>query len=82
MLTSERHAKTLWCPFARVLWGEEDQNIAITAVNRTDKLVKYSNCFGSGCMAWQWDGDASKEGADDLGWCGLAAKPRLARPIE
>ena len=53
----EDHAKTKWCPFARVMGGVD---VAAAAVNRSFHIfgtvpidiTPHTRCLGSGCAVW------------------------------
>lgn len=58
MNVTTAQARSLWCPFARVLI--DDKATAQTAANRglqrqSDEIQ--SLCVGHECMAWRWIGD-------------------------
>ena len=69
-------ARQCWCPFARLLDG--DQTNAAAATNRMGDKWGHTFCIADECMAWRWERDlATKVAAveGDKGYCGLAGKP-------
>jgi len=78
---TEDEAKTMWCPFARVPFGNGAVNGNRGFEGHSSQ--KESLCIGSACMAWRWKhsgGDHNAIGEPTSlvlphGYCGLAGKP-------
>lgn len=68
-MTDARDAKDLWCPFARVLFSDED---GAAGFNRRgeSRPEKTAPCLGAGCAAWRdhpptvWHDFPTQEEAD------------------
>lgn len=63
---TERHARTLWCPFARL--GDAE-----STYNRGSALVSDEQlcpCIASRCAAWRRT--TTDDDDDEVGRCGLA----------
>ena len=61
----EREAKLRWCPFARVIAFNHQQQMVPASINRTRGLGEEPKCLASGCMAWRQSGEPAH------GECGL-----------
>jgi hypothetical protein len=64
---TEKQARELWCPVARVAVG----NYSV-AVNRDegDEIIAGCRCIASECAMWRWSLPRRRRG-DDEGYCGL-----------
>ncbi|WP_131800298.1 hypothetical protein [Methylobacterium indicum] len=71
MLLSEAHARSHWCPQARIARREivnpNAGDIGIVGGCNRDALGRASNpascrCLGSECMAWRWAGWRTEDG--------------------
>jgi hypothetical protein len=67
-ILNERDARTKWCPFARYVSGEEDNE---GAANRWSDFTNPTlcRCIASDCMMWQ-------EVRPRVGYCGLTSGER------
>jgi hypothetical protein len=69
---TDKEARSLWCPLARVVSTITGQSVA---VNRSmfkeeeEEIAAGCRCIASDCAMWRW----SKEEATE-GYCGLAGK--------
>ena len=79
---TEDEAKTKWCPFVRLLTevGTGNRVLCKDVLSINDEPT---NCIGSQCMAWRWNGwqdpngrrYANKSGDRvHFGYCGLAGE--------
>lgn len=65
MKTTEKEAKTKWCPFARVLLPVRQSGNRIGTFHKRiaddgerehyEEQEADCKCIGSGCMAWRWE---------------------------
>ncbi len=53
MLTEEQ-AKEKWCPFARVVIGDEVARASGNRFTSGHYHNEAARCLGSGCMLWKW----------------------------
>jgi hypothetical protein len=80
---TQEHARTLWCPFARVF--TDRQAVSNAAINRGEgvTLRTHTRCLAADCMAWRWEElvETDRVSEDRLneklqqplrGYCGLA----------
>ena len=69
MIVTEEAAKSLWCPFSRVIFNAQDKDAkthGAASFNRTSDGCAHNKCLGSGCMAWEWHDEERH-----LGRCGF-----------
>ncbi|MBK8019807.1 MAG: hypothetical protein IPK20_26155 [Betaproteobacteria bacterium] len=73
MKTTEKEAKTKWCPFTRVLLPVHQSGNRIGTFHKRiaddvdrkhyEEQEADCKCIGSGCMAWRWEVALSCRGA-------------------
>ncbi len=73
---TEEEAKKKWCRHARQFDYREktyvnDVGVGAAATNRTDGGFAKPKCYGSDCMAWEWDeeGNVNVEKDKHKGFC-------------
>ncbi len=67
-------AKKKWCRHGRRFRKTStNEKSTVAAINRSDNDFASTICFGSGCMAWDWDEEGNTslrlEGANRKGYC-------------
>ena len=77
MLVTEKEAKKLWCPAARV--SDAGLGNRYPMVDDLASGMAFARCIARGCMYWRW-GDEKKQvlPRDDehrRGYCGVAGLP-------
>jgi len=81
---TEEEAKKRWCPFARVISGDDPERAPNGPYNRdhwiTDEGVEdtihRSTCIASDCMAWRVEKYIDvNDNTIARGFCGLAGQP-------
>ena len=73
---TEKESKEKWCRHTRRFHNRDgDIMISSVAINRGvhSSGDGNTNCYGPGCMAWEWDKEGNKElrleGDDRKGYC-------------
>lgn len=78
MLTSEKVARTRWCPFVRV---DGDNRLHNTMTDGFQNSEKMYHCIAGDCMGWRQFHLSHMKGPDgDVtphGYCGYAGRPEL-----
>lgn len=67
-------SKEKWCRHGRRYRASSTGTDAVvTAINRAESDYAATMCFGSGCMAWEWDKEGNEslrlEGDNRKGYC-------------
>lgn len=82
MLTSEKVARTKWCPFVRLDNSNRVFNTRTDGFENTDRMY---HCIASSCMAWRefhlshvkGTVETDEKAPEMHGYCGLAGRPEL-----
>ena len=75
MLTSEKSARTKWCPMVRV---DGDNRLHNTMTDGFENSERMYHCIASHCMAWREFHLTHIHGGTEPehhGYCGLAGRP-------
>jgi len=76
MLTSEKVARTKWCPMVRIDGDNRLHNTLTDGFENSDKMY---HCVANSCMAWrEYRLSHMRSGGSEPehhGYCGLAERP-------
>jgi hypothetical protein len=79
MLTTEKVARTKWCPSVRIQGNNRLYNTNTDGFENAEKMY---HCIGASCMAWRQFHLAHMKGTmpppeEAHGYCGIAGRPEL-----